>query len=250
MALRDHLIPVRLGQNGATEKEDHSLWLNRHNFICQALKWETHCWWDQKRKSSSVIFLLFPAQSLSFSFPCYPPPSLPAGSLETKGKGSRKVGVPRGTHTSLNIQNIAYEVSEELSILLWRNKEFHLLVRDVKGAFQSRTLTLQNTFLHRSSVTAHPTQHPGRKGSHIHSCQTTSGREQGMCRQVEVHTVAVVLHTATAAQGKGQLSDCRKPHTLLHLACNIWWCSSKYVTTLARPSADTNHYSICATNWA
>lgn len=213
--------------------------------------------WNEKLIADEIKKGKAPLSFFSFSLPrVFPfpspaiPPSLPAGSLETKGKGSRKVGVSRGTHISLNIQNIAYEMSEELSILLWRNKEFHLLVRDVKGAFQSHTLTLQNTFLHRSSVTAHPTQHPGRKGSHIHSCQPTSGREQGMCRQVEVHTVAAVLHTATAAQGKGQLSDCRKPHTLLHLACNIWWCSSKYVMTLARPSADTNHYSICATNWA
>lgn len=161
MALRDHLILVRLGQNRATEKENHSLWLNRHNFICQALKWEAHCWWDQKRKKLLCHFSPFLCSEFFLVCPLPPPPSLPAASLDTKGKGSRNVGVSRGTHTSLNIQNIAYEMSEELSILLWWNKEFHLLVQDVKGAFQSCTLTLQNTFLHRISVSAHPTQHPG-----------------------------------------------------------------------------------------
>lgn len=69
----------------------------------------------------------------------------------------KKAGVSGGTHTSLNIQNIRCEMTEELSILFRWNKEFHLLVQDVKEAFQSHSLTFQNTFYHWSFVTAHCT---------------------------------------------------------------------------------------------
>lgn len=71
-----------------------------------------------KKEKLLCHFSPFPCPESFLFLPLLSPPSLPAGSLETKGKGSRKVGVPRGTHTSLNIQNIAYEMSEELSILL------------------------------------------------------------------------------------------------------------------------------------
>lgn len=71
------------------------------------------------KKLLCVIFLLFPTPILSVLFLSPPPPSLPAGSPETKGEKSRKVGVmSQGKPTPLNIQNIEYEMSEELSILL------------------------------------------------------------------------------------------------------------------------------------
>lgn len=79
-------------------------------------------------------------------------------------------------------------------------------MQDVKEAFQSHPLTFQNTFYHWSFATAHCTQCPGRKGSHIYSCQPVLGREQGRCRRAKVHTMAVVLCKA-AAQGDGQLVE-------------------------------------------
>lgn len=97
MALRDHLILVRLGQNRATEKEDHSLWLNRHNFICQALKWEAHCWWDQKRKKLLCHFSPFLCSEFFLVCPLPPPQpssSLPGHKREGKQKCWRLKGNP------------------------------------------------------------------------------------------------------------------------------------------------------------
>lgn len=90
------------------------------NSICQAPKWETRCWWSQKKKKLlCIIFLLFthPKSSFSFSSPSPSPPSLPADSLETRGKEAQRL-VSQGKPTPLNIQNIEYEMSEELSINL------------------------------------------------------------------------------------------------------------------------------------
>lgn len=72
------------------------------------------------KKRKELLCHFSPFLHLKSFFPFSPPatpPAFQAGSLEMKEEMRKKAGVSRETHTSLNIQNIKCEMTEELSIL-------------------------------------------------------------------------------------------------------------------------------------